>query len=148
MIKRVIFFILLCLVAGGCVTAKYEQSLAENKTPKYFSEYNFSSGENAAVLKLEARPPSQQFLIYYYQINIDNYQPLIVFKHSDSDIKLDPGNHIIQITAVKGKDEAKAVNNYFGKPAEIKIDLSNNEWKTIEYVGPYWMWDKGKLSVK
>ncbi len=128
----------------GCVTASYERSLGEKSTPKSIGVFDFSTGNDIAMLLIKARPPSQQMMIEYYQVILDNHEPFLISKHSDNEIKLDAGQHSIEIRSVGGK--TNPIGNNFGKPSSKTLTLSKNDWLTLEYVGPYWMWGQGQLK--
>lgn len=135
--KQSLLAIFCAVFLCGCVTASFERKLGESSTPKDRSELNLVKSTETARLILEARPPSEQLMIHNYEFYIDDQGPYEVSKHSDTDITLDAGKHVLQIGA-KG----------FGKQSRYEFSLTQSEWLRLEYVGPYWMWSSGKISKK
>lgn len=135
---RKVWLLMFCVLSlCGCVTANFERKLGESSTPKERSDLNLATGTETARLILEARPPSEQLMVNRYEFYIDDHGPYEVSKHSDTDITLDAGKHVLRVGAVG-----------FGKQSRYEFSLTQSEWLRLEYVGPYWMWSSGKVSRK
>lgn len=130
-----ISFICVLLILCGCAGNTWERQLGEEQTPRTDSAIDLSSGLETGQLVLESRPPSIQYMIKSYQVTIDDKDPFLINKHSNTEIKLDAGVHTFVIQAPK-----------FGKASKIKVDLRANDIVILEYVGPYWMASSGKLE--
>ncbi len=130
----VIYFV---LILSGCVTAPIERKLGENQTPRTDSVMDISAADETAHLFLKLRPPSIQYMVSVYQVTIDGEKSFLISKHSDTDITIDAGPHMIVIQAPK-----------FGRSSKLAFDVQKDEMVEVEYIGPYWMWSKGVLVKK
>lgn len=143
---RALHFILCltCLAAAGCATGRQESPL----TAAQVVQHDLSTGGETATILLKARPAGQQQLVSFYQVNFNGLDPILIFKDSNAAIRLDAGTHTMTIQAVIGRDKSKARDKFFGEPAVRTIRLEKDQRMILEYVGPYWMREAGRLSEK
>jgi len=140
------FIILLCLILlGGCATMEKKRGM--KVTPKYYDEISYAITENPAKLTIKCRPPSEQIMVDEYAVFINNEITFNLKKHSDNEIFLDPGDYSISFKGIPSGMKG-IYGNYFGKPSTIQIELKENDYRIIEYTGPYWMWSKGKVNIE
>lgn len=148
--KFLILCLLLCLAAStsGCATMFNEKKRAIQYTPKGKYSFDLSSGSNAGILVIQARPPSEQVLIKNYAIVVDDNEPIEVFKHSDTDIILDVGKYTVKLYASSSKGTKWLYGETFGKVTTEEINIEKDKTLIFEYTGPYWMGNEGKLEEK
>lgn len=139
-----ILFIFILFNFYGCASLPYEKAIALRHTPKEYYSFDLSSGPDVAKLIIQARPPAEQGAVKNYSLIIDNYDPLIVSKHSDTDIIIDAGKHTLKFYVPSGG----VFGEVFGKPTFKEIDVRRDEVIIFEYTGPYWAFSEGKVRNK
>jgi hypothetical protein len=112
-----------------------EKDRAENIYERKSFTFDLSSSSEAAKLIIRSNAPSQQLSVENYVIEIDDQKPLIVFKHSEVHIKLNPGKHHLKIGA-KG----------FGISSTADFSVEPNATAAFDYTGPYWIYSWGDLK--
>lgn len=132
-----------CALASTCLSScthpfhKWEMNRAQQIYEKQQLQVDLSTDARYGFLLIRSLPPSQQMLVDNYSIQIDDFEPIIFFKHSDLEILLDEGEHSFTVKAPS-----------FGRPASEKFKISMGERKVYKYTGPYWVWSAGKLEEK
>lgn len=140
------FLILLCLMSAsliGCATTPTTEFTADQ-----VKQIDLSTGQETATLLILARPAGQQQLTTFYQLDIEGYDPILVFKESNTAIRLDIGTYKLMMSAVLGKDKVVAEGDFFGKPSHRTLKLDTDERVVLEYTGPFWMGETGKLYTR
>lgn len=139
------YLILLAVVSlcAGCATM-HEPELTADQV----RQIDLATGDQTATVLVKARPAGQQQLTTFYQIDIPDLEPVLVFKESNTVLRLDAGTVPVTITAVTGKDKFAARGDFFGKPSRRVLNLKPGDRVILEYTGPYWMGDSGRLYAK
>ena len=134
---------------SGCVTTLLVEkgaSMATTSTDKFSFDLS-TPGADVGKLIVHCRPPSEQLSVAKYAIAVDSYSPLVVSKHSDTEIKLNAGKHSAKFYAASGRDgESEKVS--FGKPTTKEIEITKDMEQSLKYTGPYGMFGEGKIEVE
>ena len=142
--RKVLYLLMVVVVFSGCAYFVQERTMEEKVRKKTFYEIDLSTGDNKGILKIQARPPSQQYAVSTYRIVVDHNEPIIISKHSDLNITLDQGEHNLTISAIP---DFGPFGETFGKVTEEKIHLSKNDTLVAKYIGPFWLWSQGKFNI-
>ena len=154
-ISLIIFVSLMTFGLSGCTSLRWmrvltpgDKGLAMKLTPKQNYEYDFSTpGLKTGRLIIDAEPPSNQFTVYEYVIELDNDKNIQVSKHSHTEIVLDVGKHTLKIYAPASTLKG-IYGNVFGKPSVFPFEMKDNKWVIINYEGPFSMIEAGVLKLK
>jgi hypothetical protein len=112
-----------------------------NKKENYFFELSKTS--NKGFLVIHAIPPSQQSMITHYEIKINGGFPVRIFKYSDAMLTLDEGEHSVEIYAIP-RCWKIIYGDKIGQQTIVRISIESKKAKEFEYIGPYWVFSKGK----
>lgn len=133
----------LLIFLSGCATLETHYAQAKYERQNY--SFDLSDGGDYSTVNISCLPPSQQVFISNYQFVIDNREIIKVFKHSEVDLKLKPGEHTITISSIP--DSLKFIyGETFGKPSTVLLYIKENEHKKYKYTGPYLMTSKGTIE--
>ncbi len=141
--RTYILFLAALLITAGCATVPEPQLTADQ-----VKQIDLSTGTETATILVQARPAGQQQLTTFYQIDIDGHDPILVFKESNTAIRLDAGNYTVMFSAVLGKDRTVAEGDFFGNPSRKALKLTPGDRVVIQYTGPFWMGQAGRLFEK
>ncbi len=125
--KRLIYFLVIIIFVSGCATREYEKRLGMSEVTRSAYDFDLSNSLSSGELKVLCRPPSIQYMLKSYIIEIDDFDPLVVSKHSNTTITLDEGSHIVKLHPV----------GPFGITSSRKFNLEANQLIVLEYTGPY-----------
>lgn len=131
------------ILCAGCATMSEPELTADQ-----VRQIDLAVGADTATVLIKARPAGQQQLTTFYQIDIPDREPILVFKESNTVLRLDAGTVPLTITAVTGKDKFAARGDFFGKPSRKVLNLQPGDRVILEYTGPFWMGDGGRLYLK
>ena len=140
---------LILLSSWGCVTTMLVEKAADTAVPPKTDQFSFdlsTPGAEIGQLIVQCRQPTYQQSVDKYAIKIDSKSPLVVSKQSDTDIKLDAGNHSLKFYAVSS-EPAESEKVSFGKPTNSDIIIVNGKEKKLKYTGPIRLFGEGKLEV-
>jgi hypothetical protein len=121
-------------------------AMATTATQDKFSYDLSTPGADSGQLIVQCRPPTNQMLVNKYAIAIDTYAPLIVTKESDTDIKINAGEHTIKFYATSGRPE-DSQKVTFGKPTQKVVVVSKEKAQTVKYTGPWRLFGQGKFEI-
>jgi hypothetical protein len=132
---------------SGCVSTLIVEKTAAVATTAKQDKFSFdlsTPGADIGILIVQCRPPSNQMLVDKYAMAIDSYAPLVVTKQSDTDIKLNAGEHSIKFYATSGKSgESEKVT--FGKLTKKEVVIAKDKEQSLKYTGPYRLFGEGKV---
>ena len=144
----IVFGLILILASGCASTMAVEKAtaMATTATQDKFSLDLSTPGADTGKLIVHCRPPSNQMLVDKYAIAIDSYAPLVVTKESDTDIKLNSGEHSIKFYATfpDPKESAKVA---FGHLTKKVIVITKDKEQGLKYTGPWRLLGEGKVEV-
>lgn len=141
--RKYLLLFVLAAVISGCATISETELTADQ-----VRQIDLASGSETATVLFLARPSGQQQLTTFYQIDIEGFDPVLVFKESNTAIRLDAGTYTVLVSAVLGKDKTEAEGDFFGKPNRKVLKLNPGDRVIMEYKGPFWMGEAGRLHVK
>ena len=141
--RKYLLLTVLAAVFAGCATIPEPELTADQ-----VRQIDLSTGAEGATILIKARPAGQQQLTTFYQIDIEGQDPVLVFKESNTAIRLDPGTYTLKVSAVLGKDKTVAEGDFFGRTSQKVLKLKPGERVVLEYSGPFWMGESGRLYVK
>jgi len=136
--KKLIYLLTLAVLVIGC--ASYQDNskrLGMSEVRRSFYDFDLSDGSNTGELKILCRPPSIQYMIKNYIVEIDGYDALTVSKHSDTAVVLNAGSHFVKLHPV----------GPFGIASKRKFNLEAGQSITLEYTGPFSMFSMGKIVI-
>ena len=134
---------------SGCAsTMAVEKATAMATTAKQdkFSFDLSKTGMDSGTLIVHCRPPSNQMLVDRYAIAIDSYPPLVVTKESDTDIKLNAGEHSIKFCATF-PDPKESDKVAFGHLTKKVITIIKDKELSLKYTGSWRLFGEGKVEV-
>ena len=137
------------LPLSGCASTMIVEKAAAmvtTATPDKFSLNLSTPGTDTGELIVHCRPPTNQIFVSKYAIAIDSYSPLIVTKESDTDIKINAGEHSIKFYATSGKPEDSEKVS-FGEPTKKVIVITKDKEQSLKYTGPLRLFGEGKVEV-
>lgn len=105
-----------------------------------------TAGADTGKLIVHCRPPSNQMFVDRYAIAIDSSHPLVVTKESDTDIKLNAGEHSIKFYATF-PDPKESEKVAFGKLTKKTIVITKDKEQSVKYTGPYRLFGEGKVEI-
>lgn len=149
--KKIVAIVLgltLMLLSGCVSTIAVEKTTAVATTAKQdkFSFDLSTPGADFGKLIVHCRPPTNQVFVDRYAIAIDSYPPLVVTKESDTDIKLNSGEHSIKFYATfPDPKESKKVA--FGHLTKKVIVITKDKEQSLKYTGPWRLLGEGSVEV-
>jgi len=147
-IVAIVFGLILIFSSGCACTMAVEKATAMATTAKQdkFSFDLSTPGADSGKLIVHCRPPTNQMLVDRYAIAIDSYPPLVVTKESDTDIKLNAGEHSIKFYATF-PDPKESEKVAFGHLTKKVIVITKDKEQSLKYTGPWRLFGEGKVEV-
>ena len=144
-----VFGLILIFLSGCASTMAVEKVTAMATTAKQdkFSFDLSTSGADSGKLIVHCRPPTNQMLVDRYAIVIDSYPPLVVTKESDTDIKLNAGEHSIKFYATF-PDPKESEKVAFGHLTKKVIVITKDKEQSLKYTGPWRLFGEGKVEMQ
>ena len=138
----------LMLLSGCASIMSVEKATAMATTAKQdkFSFDLSTPGADTGRLIVHCRPPTNQMFVDRYAIAIDSYHPLVVTKESDTDIKLNAGEHSIKFYATF-PDPKESEKVAFGKLTKKVVVIVKDKEKSLKYTGPWRLFGEGKVEI-
>ena len=142
------FGLMLMFVSGCASTMAVEKVTAMATTAKQdkFSFDVSTPQADSGKLIVHCRPPSNQMFVDRYAIAIDSLPPLVVTKESDTDIKLNAGEHSIKFYATF-PDPKESQKVAFGHLTKKVIVITKDKEQSLKYTGPYRLFGEGKVEI-
>jgi hypothetical protein len=140
---------LILLFSCGCVTTMLAEKAADTGLPPKTDQFSFdlsTPGAEIGQLIVQCRQPTYQLSVDKYAIKIDSKSPLVVSKQSDTDIKLDAGNHSLKFYAVSS-EPAESEKVSFGAATTREIVIIKDNEQKLKYTGPIRLFGEGKVEV-
>ena len=140
---------LIFMSLSGCASTMAVEkatAMATTATQDKFSFDLSTPGADAGKLIVHCRPPTNQMLVDRYAIAIDSYPPLVVTKESDTDIKLNAGEHSIKFYATF-PDPKESEKVAFGHLTPKAIVITKDKEQSLKYTGPWRLLGEGKVEV-
>ena len=145
----IVFGLILIFLSGCASTMAVEKVTAMATTAKQdkFSFDLSTPGADSGKLIVHCRPPTNQMFVDRYAIAIDSYPPLVVTKESDTDIKLNAGEHSIKFYATF-PDPKESEKVAFGHLTKKVIVITKDKEQSLKYTGPYRLFGEGKVEIQ
>jgi hypothetical protein len=150
--EKKLIAIVLCLTLmplSGCVSTMAVEKVTAMATTAKQEKFNFdlsTPGGDSGKLIVHCRPPTNQMFVDRYAIAVDSYPPLVVTKESDTDIKLNAGEHSIKFYATF-PDPKESDKVAFGHLTKKVIVITKDKEQSLKYTGPYRLFGEGKVEV-
>ncbi|MBF0484558.1 MAG: hypothetical protein HQL25_07630 [Candidatus Omnitrophica bacterium] len=144
----VILGMMLLPLSGCASTMAIEKAtaMATTATQDKFSFDVSTPGADTGKLIVHCRPPSNQMFVDRYAIAIDSNPPLVVTKESDTDIKLNAGEHTIKFYATF-PDPKQSEKVAFGHLTKKVIVITKDTEQSLKYTGPWRLFGEGKVEI-
>jgi|GEM_PF-1028049 len=142
-------FGILSMFLSGCASIMTVEKCTAMATTAKQDKFSFdvsTPGTDTGKLIVHCRPPTNQMFVDRYAIAIDSYPPLVVTKESDTDIKINAGEHSIKFYATfpDPKESAKVA---FGKLTKKVIVITKDTEQSLKYTGPWRLLGEGKVEI-
>ena len=137
------------MLLSGCASIMSVEKVTAMTTTAKQDKFSFdlsTPGADTGKLIVHCRPPTNQMLVDKYAIAIDSYSPLIVTKESDTDIKINAGEHSIKFYATSGKAENSGKVT-FGKLTKKVVIITKDKEQSLKYTGPWRLFGEGTVEV-
>ncbi|MBF0478012.1 MAG: hypothetical protein HQL26_00880 [Candidatus Omnitrophica bacterium] len=132
----------------GCASTMLVEKTTAMATTAVQDKFSFdvsTPGAETGKLMVHCRPPSNQMFVDRYAIAIDSKAPLVVTKESDSDIKLNAGEHSVKFYATF-PDPKQSEKVAFGKLTQKKMVITKDQETSVKYTGPWRLFGQGKVE--
>ncbi|MFC1807885.1 hypothetical protein ACFL0T_05915 [Candidatus Omnitrophota bacterium] len=150
--KKILYLFAIFLIAvslQGCVTTSQNiRANVERCTPKGRNLYDFATTPQIGKLVIMCWPPNSDQVINNYAVEINDMEPIVVYKHSETRIKLDTGTYNVKIYAPASKATQWLYGKSFGKVSNIDVEVKQNMSLVLDYTGPFWAASEGKVEIK
>ena len=147
--RRLLGIVFGLMFLSGCVsTMVVEKGTAMVTTAKQdkFSFDISTPGSDTGKLIVHCRPPTNQMFVDRYAIAIDSHPPLVVTKESDTDIKLNAGEHSIKFYATF-PDPKESEKVAFGHLTKKAIVITKDKVQSLKYTEPYRLFGEGTVEI-
>ena len=134
---------------SGCVSTMAVEKVTAMATTAKQEKFNFdlsTPGGDSGKLIVHCRPPTNQMFVDRYAIAVDSYPPLVVTKESDTDIKLNAGEHSIKFYATF-PDPKESDKVAFGHLTKKEIVITKDKEQSLKYTGPWRLFGEGTVEI-